>query len=48
MSHELEVELNVDIARQQGELARSRQPNRYDECIKVFVDNVRALARCMH
>ncbi|KAI4120569.1 MAG: hypothetical protein LQ338_006920 [Usnochroma carphineum] len=43
--HELEVELSSAAVREQGLLVLQRQPNKYEELIKGFVDNVRTLVR---
>ena len=45
MSHELEVEFNVDTARSEGIAAFQGRKNRYVDYVKVFLDNVRLLAR---
>ncbi|KAL9008568.1 MAG: hypothetical protein Q9173_006319 [Seirophora scorigena] len=43
--HELEVEISSAAVREQGQLVLQRQPNKYEELIKGFVDNVRTLVR---
>ncbi|KAI4097582.1 MAG: hypothetical protein LQ344_000315 [Seirophora lacunosa] len=43
--HELEVEISSAAVREQGLLVLQRQPNKYEELIKGFVDNVRTLVR---
>lgn len=43
--HELEVEVAPDTLRQEIALAKAREPSRYEELVKGFVDNVRLLAR---
>lgn len=48
ISHELEVEMDVQTARVEGQKALRRDPNHYSEYIKVFIDNVRLLAKNMH
>ena len=45
ISHELEVEFAIDVLRQQAQLAMTRQTNKYYDYMKVFLDNVRILAR---
>ena len=44
-SHELEVELDASMVMQQGKLLIERQPNKYNELIKGFLDNVRLLSQ---
>jgi hypothetical protein len=45
-SHELEVELrDVELLRAEAENAKSQKPSQYAEMVRVFVDNVRLLAR---
>jgi len=44
-THELEVELDTAIVRQQGRLAQQGMPNNYDKVVKTLVDNVRILTR---
>lgn len=46
-THELEVELDATVLRREGLLAQGGQPNRYEELVRVFADNVRTLARPM-
>ncbi|KAL8933534.1 MAG: hypothetical protein Q9216_006320 [Gyalolechia sp. 2 TL-2023] len=41
--HELEVEISSAAVREQGQLVAQGQPNKYEELIKGFVDNVRTL-----
>ncbi|KAL8935854.1 MAG: hypothetical protein Q9211_004482 [Gyalolechia sp. 1 TL-2023] len=41
--HELEVEISSAAVREQGQLVAHGQPNKYEELIKGFVDNVRTL-----
>lgn len=43
--HELEVEVSSAAVREQGLLVLQNQPNKYEELIKGFVDNVRTLVR---
>ncbi|KAI4176000.1 MAG: hypothetical protein LQ343_001282 [Gyalolechia ehrenbergii] len=43
--HELEVEISSDAVHKQGQLVAQGQPNKYEELIKGFVDNVRTLVR---
>lgn len=45
ISHELEVEFDVNVLRREAKLAMSHQNSKYYEYMKVFVDNVRTLAR---
>ncbi|KAL9061122.1 MAG: hypothetical protein Q9162_000267 [Coniocarpon cinnabarinum] len=47
ISHELEVEMDVPTVRNEGQLVGRGQPNHYSEYVKVFVDNVRLLAKNM-
>lgn len=44
-THELEVELDSDYSRRQGMLAASGQPNKYEEVVKIFLNNVRLLIK---
>ncbi|KAL9599114.1 MAG: hypothetical protein Q9219_004072 [cf. Caloplaca sp. 3 TL-2023] len=43
--HELEIEVSSAAVRDQGQLVLQGQPNKYEELIKGFVDNVRTLVR---
>ena len=43
--HELEIEVSSAAIRQQIDLVLQNQPNRYDDLVQGFVDNVRTLAR---
>ncbi|KAL9619226.1 MAG: hypothetical protein Q9160_006161 [Pyrenula sp. 1 TL-2023] len=43
--HELEVEVAPDTLRQEIAAAKAREPSRYEELVRGFVDNVRLLAR---
>ncbi|KAL8980633.1 MAG: hypothetical protein Q9205_004341 [Flavoplaca limonia] len=43
--HELEVEVSSAAIRQQIDLVLHNQPNRYEDLVQGFVDNVRTLAR---
>lgn len=43
--HELEVEISSAAVREQGQLVSQGQPNKYEDLIKGFVDNVRTLVR---
>ncbi|KAI0170033.1 mRNA-capping enzyme subunit beta [Pestalotiopsis sp. NC0098] len=43
--HELEVEMNTTALIEQGNRARSEEPNLYPELVETFVNNIRALAR---
>lgn len=43
--HELEVEMNTAALIEQGNRARSEEPNLYPELVETFVNNIRALAR---
>lgn len=45
--HELEVELDATLVRTQGLAAMAGQPNRYEDVVKGFVDNVRTLVRML-
>lgn len=45
--HELEVEIDAEVLREQGRLAVERKPNRFEDYVKVFLDNVRILARAV-
>lgn len=47
MDHELEIELSAAELRRQVELILSGEPNRYEELVRGFVDNVRTLARAV-
>lgn len=44
-THELEVELDSDFTRRQGMLAGAGQPNKYEEVVKIFLNNVRLLIK---
>lgn len=44
-THELEVELESTIVRQQGRLAQQGMPNIYDKVVRTLIDNVRILTR---
>lgn len=44
-THELEVELDATIVRQQGRLAEQGMPNIYDKVVRTLIDNVRILTR---
>lgn len=46
-SHELEVEIDTAALREQGQLTAEGKPSRYEDYIKVFLDNVRTLARAI-
>ena len=43
--HELEIEVSSAAVRQQIDLVIQNQPNRYEDLIQGFVDNVRTLTR---
>ncbi|KAI4258583.1 MAG: hypothetical protein L6R42_005002 [Xanthoria sp. 1 TBL-2021] len=43
--HELEIEVSSAAVRQQIDLVIQNQPNRYEDLVQGFVDNVRTLAR---
>ncbi|KAL8714562.1 MAG: hypothetical protein Q9220_001510 [cf. Caloplaca sp. 1 TL-2023] len=43
--HELEIEIAPAAVREQGLLVKQGLPNKYEDLIKGFVDNVRVLAR---
>ena len=43
--HELEIEVSSAAIRQQIDLVLHNQPNRYEDLVQGFVDNVRTLAR---
>ncbi|KAL9593526.1 MAG: hypothetical protein Q9179_005834 [Wetmoreana sp. 5 TL-2023] len=43
--HELEIEISSAAVREQGQLVLQGQPNKYEDLIKGFVDNIRTLAR---
>ncbi|KAL8857951.1 MAG: hypothetical protein Q9178_005570 [Gyalolechia marmorata] len=43
--HELEIEVSSAAIRQQTNLVLHHQPNRYEDLVQGFVDNVRTLAR---
>jgi mRNA capping enzyme, beta chain len=45
-SHELEIELrDVETLKAEAENARAGRPSKYADMVRVFVDNVRLLAR---
>ena len=45
-SHELEVELrDVELLRAEAENAKNGKASKYADMVRVFVDNVRVLAR---
>ena len=46
VTHELEVEVDADVIRQEGQmLLQGEKSSNYEEIVKGFVDNVRILAR---
>ena len=48
MSHELEVEMDVETTRSEGKRLLEGAGSHYAEFIKVFIDNVRTLAKSMN